>query len=329
MQGRTLNYICYAMPNHLGSVLKLVDSKVHSKYEARYTPFGVRTIVKNDLGCNFPRGYTMHEHLDQFGVINANARLYDPYLARFLSPDPYIQEPTNPQNFNRFSYCLNNPLKYSDPSGETIIGAFIIGGIVGTYIGGSLANDNYKPAKWNYNNWTTWRYMFWGSVVGGASGALGGFIATSGMPFANTASIAFSSFYNSLGTSFYSDRQTPISISFGLVSYDFTNNSWGFLGKKGNEFIENFGYAMGALANVQDLMTAVVGGGENININSASTKKGNDWWGHSSATHENGERLVSFGPDSQVDKSSSLSETLLGHFGEQGFLHYIRFTLTC
>ena len=108
----------FAETDHLGSVLKLVDSKVHSKYEARYTPFGVRTIARNDLGYNFPRGYTMHEHLDQFGVINANARLYDPFLARFLSPDPYIQEPTNPQNFNRYSYCLNNPLKYTDPSGE-------------------------------------------------------------------------------------------------------------------------------------------------------------------------------------------------------------------
>ena len=108
----------YAITDHLGSVLKLVDNKVHAKYESRYSPFGVRTIVKNDVGYNFPRGYTMHEHLDQFGVINANARLYDPYLARFMSPDPYIQEPTNPQNFNRFSYCLNNPLKYSDPTGE-------------------------------------------------------------------------------------------------------------------------------------------------------------------------------------------------------------------
>ena len=59
----------YAITDHLGSVLKLVDSKVHSKYEARYTPFGVRTIVKNDLGYNFPRGYTMHEHLDDVGTL--------------------------------------------------------------------------------------------------------------------------------------------------------------------------------------------------------------------------------------------------------------------
>ena len=108
----------YAITDHLGSILKLVDDKVQSKYEATYTPFGVRTITKNNLGYNFPRGFTMHEHLDQFSLINANARLYDPYLAQFLSPDPLIQDPTNSQNFNRFSYCLNNPLKYSDPTGE-------------------------------------------------------------------------------------------------------------------------------------------------------------------------------------------------------------------
>jgi hypothetical protein len=47
-----------------------------------------------------------------------NARLYDAALGRFLSPDPYIQDMTNSQNYNRYSYCLNNPLKYTDPSGD-------------------------------------------------------------------------------------------------------------------------------------------------------------------------------------------------------------------
>jgi RHS repeat-associated protein len=64
------------------------------------------------------RGYTGHEHLTPFGLINMNARLYDAALGRFLSPDPYIQDMTNSQNYNRYSYCLNNPLKYTDPSGE-------------------------------------------------------------------------------------------------------------------------------------------------------------------------------------------------------------------
>jgi RHS repeat-associated protein len=60
----------------------------------------------------------MHEHLDNFGLINMNARLYDPEIGRFISPDPYVQAPTFSQSFNRYSYCLNNPLIYNDPSGE-------------------------------------------------------------------------------------------------------------------------------------------------------------------------------------------------------------------
>jgi RHS repeat-associated protein len=65
----------------------------------------------------FDRGYTGHEHLDAFGLINMNGRVYDPVIARFLSPDPVLQSPSNGQNYNRYSYCLNNPLKYVDPSG--------------------------------------------------------------------------------------------------------------------------------------------------------------------------------------------------------------------
>jgi RHS repeat-associated protein len=52
-----------------------------------------------------------------FGLINMNGRVYDPYLQRFLSPDPFVQEPGNAQNYNRYSYVLNNPLMYVDPSG--------------------------------------------------------------------------------------------------------------------------------------------------------------------------------------------------------------------
>ena len=80
----------------------------------------------------FDRGFTGHEHLYNFGLINMNGRVYDPFMSTFLSPDNYIQAPDNSQNFNRYAYCLNNPLKYTDPSGEfwhIVIGA-AIGGMV-------------------------------------------------------------------------------------------------------------------------------------------------------------------------------------------------------
>ena len=66
-------------------------------------------------GYLFDRGYTGHEHLDEFSLINMNGRVYDPLLGRFVSPDNYIQAPDYTQNFNRYSYCFNNPLVYTDP----------------------------------------------------------------------------------------------------------------------------------------------------------------------------------------------------------------------
>ena len=50
-----------------------------------------------------------------------NGRVYDPYLQRFLSPDRFVQNPDDPQNYNRYSYCVNNPLRYVDWSGWLIL----------------------------------------------------------------------------------------------------------------------------------------------------------------------------------------------------------------
>jgi len=58
------------------------------------------------------------QRLDATGLYYYNARYYDPTIGRFISPDTVIPDPANPQCFNRYSYCLNNPLKYTDPSGK-------------------------------------------------------------------------------------------------------------------------------------------------------------------------------------------------------------------
>jgi hypothetical protein len=60
-----------------------------------------------------------------------NARLYSPYVGRFLAPDNYVQAPDNTQSFNRYSYCLNNPLKYTDPSGNYAFIDDLIAAVVG------------------------------------------------------------------------------------------------------------------------------------------------------------------------------------------------------
>ena len=53
--------------------------------------------------------------------VNMNARLYDPAIGRFLSPDPYVPNSSNSQDFNRYTYTRNNPLRYTDPDGEFLL----------------------------------------------------------------------------------------------------------------------------------------------------------------------------------------------------------------
>ncbi len=112
--------IYYSCADNLGSIVKLVDGNGTEVFKASYDVWGKQTITNNTFA--FHRGYTGHEHLPEFDLINMNGRLYDPILGRFLSPDPFVQMSDFSQNFNRYSYCLNNPLKYTDPNGEFIFG---------------------------------------------------------------------------------------------------------------------------------------------------------------------------------------------------------------
>ncbi len=254
------------------------------------------------------RGYTGHEHLDMFGLINMNGRMYDPVIGRMLSPDPYVPDATYTQDFNRYSYARNNPLSYVDPEGEFITLAVGIAIGVGALMGGYTGYKIAEAKGYDVGNWQTWGYMLGGAVIGGFSGYAGATIAAGGGFMANTMGIMYSSMSNSMGMSALSGGMIDPSVSFGVASFNFGTGEWGYLGKKGNEWYENLGYAFGALANASDLFSLFRGGGQNIKVNSAKTK-GDDWWGHSSITDENGNSLISVGPESRVGKSTSLSET--------------------
>ena len=68
--------------------------------------------------------FTGHESIPEVGLIHMNGRVYDPNLGRFLSADPHVQFTKNTQNYNRYTYVNNNPLKYTDPSGYFLKKAF-------------------------------------------------------------------------------------------------------------------------------------------------------------------------------------------------------------
>lgn len=116
----------YIHNDHLGSidVISKQDGTIKERYN--FDPWGRRRNPLDWSYNNIPtsffinRGFTGHEHLDQFSLINMNGRIYDPFLAMFISPDNFVQSPTTSIGFNRYSYCLNNPLIYTDPTGDFI-----------------------------------------------------------------------------------------------------------------------------------------------------------------------------------------------------------------
>ena len=177
-----------------------------------------------------------------------------------------------------------------------------------------MANDTYKIKDWNFSSKETWSNMFWGAVVGGVSSTIGASItavripiestsAVMGLPGANIASIATSSLLNSVGTCIYTNGKTPVSVSFGFASYDFTNNEWGYLGKKGNSKLENWGYFMGAMANFKDINDYI--DATEANLYTQTRDRGAfDKISHSAIVSKDNETLMSYGPNGYPYKKS-------------------------
>jgi len=113
----------YVHPDHLGSLVLITDENGDVYGEKSYDAFGrLRdpedwSEIVTEGNYRFDRGFTGHKHLEAFGLINMNGRMYDPHTARFLSPDLFVQNPAFTQSFNRYSYCLNNPLRFVEPGG--------------------------------------------------------------------------------------------------------------------------------------------------------------------------------------------------------------------
>ena len=112
----------YVHTDHLGSITALTDETsdaVVGRYS--YDAWGLRrnptTWQPGAIISQEKRGYTGHEHMDDVGLIHMNGRIYSPSLGRMLSPDPVTFAPEDAQGYNRYSYVLNNPLRYTDPSG--------------------------------------------------------------------------------------------------------------------------------------------------------------------------------------------------------------------
>ena len=117
----------YLHADHLGSVDVVTNGTGTVLERLSYDAFGARRTAAGASAwrdsavsitpARTARGYTGHEHLDVFGLVHMNGRVYDPQLGRFLSADPHVQALGSTQALNRYSYVMNNPLSYTDPSG--------------------------------------------------------------------------------------------------------------------------------------------------------------------------------------------------------------------
>jgi len=124
IQNSNSDSLLYGYSDYQGSLTALTDADGNVLERYAYDPWGQRrnptnwTQADTRTSWRLNRGYTGHEHLDAFSIINMNGRVYDPLTAMFFSPDPYVQAPDSWLNYNRYGYCYGNPLKYTDPSGE-------------------------------------------------------------------------------------------------------------------------------------------------------------------------------------------------------------------
>jgi RHS repeat-associated protein len=95
----------------------VIERLAYEAYGKRRYPAGTDDTANGLYGITTDRGFTGHEHLDEIALIHMNGRIYDPLIARFMTADPSVQLPTNLQDYNRYSYVGNNPLRYYDPTG--------------------------------------------------------------------------------------------------------------------------------------------------------------------------------------------------------------------
>jgi RHS repeat-associated protein len=101
--------------DHLGSVRAITDGNgaVVRRYD--YRPFGEVLSTSGTLWNHI--GFTGHES-DATGLVYMTARYHDPRLARLISPDSIVPDPSNPQDLARYSYVRNDPMRYRDPTGH-------------------------------------------------------------------------------------------------------------------------------------------------------------------------------------------------------------------
>ena len=121
------------------SIATNASGGVVANSEQRYTPFGTPRL--NASGLPTDKTFTgQRVEAGLGGIMDYGARYYDPIIGRFLSADTVVPGAGNPQALNRYAYTLNNPLRYTDPSGHC-------------YTDAGVYAENCDVERWSKESW--------------------------------------------------------------------------------------------------------------------------------------------------------------------------------
>ncbi len=258
----------YVYTDHLGSILTVANSSGNIEAEQSFDAWGRRrnpstwVLLAPTAATGLPawlyRGYTGHEHLDEFGIINMNARLYDPVLGRMISPDNFVNGAFASQAYNRYSYANNNPLKYIDPDGNNPIVAAILIAAALDIFSQVMTNEGFNNFSWSSLGVS----VLMGAVSGGMSSAIGWVVEKTGAGLLAqsclhglSSSVQAMIFGNDPLAGFASGIVS--SLTAGLIPKSFTNK----IGLLGNYVLGGASSALTTLITKGDPMQAFITGG--------------------------------------------------------------------
>jgi RHS repeat-associated protein len=154
----------YPLSDGLGSLRQWTDVDGQVTYAARYAPFG--SLLWQQGTAPGPWGFA-GEMQDPTGLIYLRARWYDPVTGRFLTRDPFPGLPVQPTTLHPYTYALNNPVLYVDPTGEFLFLPLLAVAAAGGLLGGLgyygiqayMQADPCTGMQWDWGE-----ALFWGGV---------------------------------------------------------------------------------------------------------------------------------------------------------------------
>ncbi len=166
---------CFYMTDHLQSSTLITDESGEVLQRMDYEPYGA--MIENSRSQNsegLRHTFTGRESDGETRLLYCGARYYDPVVGMFISPDQLIPNSDDPQLFNRYAYARNNPMVYSDPSGEFPWLFVILGVVLGATMAAATAVPAYMSGQISLGQMIG--LILLGGLAGGVGGGLSGAI---------------------------------------------------------------------------------------------------------------------------------------------------------